>query len=371
MSSAAHAALATHSVASSAPTKKVQELWREVTSGELFASALHLSPERIRSASESARDVGHGMKDVWKNLEDGVRKTLHLPALERHVSPAGRDHIADIARTVGYGVGFAGAGVLAAAGVYKLASGVRTHQKAKVLDGLVDLTAGAAVAASVAAWGPGGLVLGPAAAVVGVLRGGCNAYAGYRAGASRDEIQGFLDAGNNAVVFARLVGTHVPALGVAAIILAPIAASVQLSRGYCDLSNGIAHKSNEKKVQGLADVCAAVGLAASAFGPLAVPGVALVGLGSAVKVLYQFSPRARRRMDRVVDRATPRLEKIVARTDRVVDPVLARIRVLIERATGVKRGDEPAPVPAVPAPNASQPQASPAPAVPDQTPSGQ
>lgn len=326
-----------------APGGRVHHIWDEVTSGELFASALHLSPDRIRRASEMARDVGNALKDVWKNLEDSVRKALDLPAIEHAVSPEDRERIASIARNVGMGVGLAGAGVLGAAGIYKLVAGIRRHERGGVLDGLVDLTAGAAVAASVAAVGPLGLVLGPLAATVGVARGGYNAWRGYRQGASRPEIQGFLDAGNNSLAFARLLGKQAPALGAAALVLAPMAATVQLARGYWDLSTGIREHVNEKKVQGLADVASAVGLALAVCGPLAVPGVALVGLSSAAKVLYQFNGKARRRMDRAVDRMTPRLEKVMGRVETVVDPVVNRVRGLVERVTGVHRGEDPAP----------------------------
>jgi hypothetical protein len=317
----------------------MEHLWREVTSGELFASALHLSPARIREAAGSARDVGNALKDVWKNADDTVRKALDLPVVEHRVSPHDRDHIVAVARTVGYGVGFAGAGVLGAAGAYKIASAIRHRSRAQLLDGLVDLGAGAAVAASVAAWAPGGLLLGPAAAALGIVRGGYNAWHGYRSGQTRNEIQGFLDAGNNAVAFSRLI----PALATGAMLLAPLAAGVQLCRGGWDLSRGIAEGSNEKKVQGLADVCAAVGLALSAAGPLAVPGVALVGVGSAVKVLYQFSPTARKKLDHAVERATPRLQPMMEKVEARVAPLLARARAVIEKVTGHKRGDEPAP----------------------------
>jgi len=353
------------SVIQTAPHKihSARDLWREVTSGELLDSALRLNPGKVHELGESARSVGNGLKDAWREVEDGARKVLHLPAVERRIDPQDRETIASVARGVGTAVGYGGAGVLALAGIAKLASGVRHHEKSRVLEGLVDLGGGAAVVAAVAAWGPGAAVLAPLAAALGGIRGGYNAWTGYRAGASRNEIQGFLDGSRAAATFCRLLGGSSGILATTSMVLGPIACGIQAARGFWDLSTGLKESNNEKKLQGLADVVTAVGMGLSLSGALTVPGVALVVVASAAKIGYQFSGRARRRLDHRLDRMTPTLGRVVGRLDRAVDPVLTRIRPWIERITGVHRGEdqEPGGAPAGPGTSPQPPTLTPQP----------
>lgn len=324
------------------PTAKEESdgFWREMLSGELFEVGLRLTPDKIHDSVEAAKSVGGALKGAWKDLEGHIRNVLSLPEVGERISPETRQRLTDTVVDVATYVGYTAAGIQGLAGLYKIVSGRKQGELARVLEGSLDLATSAVIATTIAGVPGVPLVLGPLAAVLGVTRGGYNALVGYRKGDSRHEIQGFLDSTRSLGIFFRLLGSLSPALATTGAILGPIAGAVQLSRGYYDLTTGIKEGSKKKQVQGLADVGTAVGLTMSLTGLGTIPGVALVAVSTGAKVLYQFNDRFQAWSDRRLDTLRPGLEKVTAKVDAAVEPLLEKVRPLIARWTGVERGSE-------------------------------
>lgn len=323
--------------------QKKESLWREVFSAELFEIGLKFRPEHLQTTIDAAKDLGGGLRDVWKDLKNKVSDVLDLPQLEQVVDPRTRERTTEVVLQVAQGLGYAAAGVQGLGGVYKLIRGSKTHNTGQKIDGLFDVTTSAAVATTIAGLGIVPLILGPVAATMGVVRGGYNAVAGFKEGDGRQEIQGVLDATRSASVGLRILGQSVAGFGVAGMILGPIAGAIQLARGYYDLSSGLAQESKPKQIQGLTDIATAVGLTAALTGVGTIPGIALVAVAMGTRVLYQFNDAFEAKADRVLERWTPGLERAVSNVDRVIEPLISKIRPLLESATGWNRGDGRAP----------------------------
>jgi hypothetical protein len=119
---------------------------------------------------------------------------------------------------------------------------------------------------------------------------------------------------------------------VAGIALAPVAGALQAGRGIHDLNIGLKNDDNKKQLKGLVDIATAVGTGlAFASGAAVIPGVALAVAATAVKVAYELSPRARKKIDPILDRMEPKLEKVVEKADQLSKPVRDAWRVLISR----------------------------------------
>ncbi len=321
--------------------KGKEGFWREVFSGELFEIGLKLRPDHLRDTVSAAKDVGTSLRDVWKDLKKKVGDVLEIPQVEQVIDPADRQKVTDVILTVARGLGYTAAGVQGLGGAYKLAKGVRTGNTGQKLEGLFDLTTSAAVATTIAGLGIVPLVMGPVAAAMGVARGSYNTVAGFKSGDGRQEIQGLLDTTRSASVGLRMLGQHVAGLGVAGAVLGPIAGAIQLSRGYYDLSTGLAKENKPKQVQGLSDIATAVGLTASLTGVGTIPGIALVAVAMGARVLYQFNDRFEAWADRKLDKWAPTLQKAVKGVDKVVEPIIAKVRPIVESLSGVHRGSEP------------------------------
>ncbi len=323
------------------PAKGKEGFWREVFSGELFEIGLKLRPDQLRDTVSAAKDVGTSLRDVWKDLKKKVGDVLEIPQVEQIIEPAEREKVTQVILSVARGLGYTAAGVQGIGGAYKLVKGVQTGNTGQKLEGLFDLTTSAAVATTIAGLGIVPLVMGPVAAAMGVARGSYNAVAGFKSGDGRQEIQGLLDATRSASVGLRMLGQHVAGLGVAGAVLGPIAGAIQLSRGYYDLSTGLAKESKPKQVQGLTDIATAVGLTASLTGVGTIPGIALVAVAMGSRVLYQFNDRFEAWADKKLDSWSPALQKVVSRVDKAIEPIITKVRPLIEAASGVGRGSEP------------------------------
>ena len=334
--------------------KKGKEgFWRELFSGELFEIGLKFRPDQLRDTVSAAKDVGTSLRDVWKDLKKKVGDVLEIPQVEQVIDPADREKVADVVLTVARGLGYTAAGVQGLGGAYKLVKGFKTGSTGQKLEGLFDLTTSAAVATTIAGLGVVPLVLGPLAATMGVARGAFNTVAGFKSGDARQEIQGLLDTTRSASVGLRMLGQHVGGLGVAGAVLGPIAGAIQLSRGYYDLSTGLAKKNKPKQVQGLTDIATAVGLTASLTGVGTIPGIALMAVAMGSRVLYQFNDRFEAWADRRLDKWEPGLNKAVKAVDRVVEPVIEKVRPLVETVIGVGRGSTPLPPSPIPLPAAA------------------
>lgn len=322
------------------PPEDKENFWREIFSGELFELGLKLTPDKINDTVEAARGLGEGLRDQWKDLRDKVSDVLKLPQVESVVSPEARQKTTEIVLTTAKGLGYGAAGIQAVGGFYKLATGFKLGDTARKLDGVFDLTTAAAIASAIAGAGPAPLILGPAAAALGVVRGGYNAVTGFRSNDTRHEIQGILDAGRSLSVGFRLLGEHSGGLALAGAILGPLAGAVQVGRGYFDLSSGLEEQNKQKQVQGLTDIASAVGLTMSVTGLGTIPGIALAGLAVGTRVLYQFNDGFKGWTDRRLEQMRPGLETTVEQVDKVVDPVVATVRPWVEKLTGWRRGDQ-------------------------------
>lgn len=299
--------------------------WREVASGELLQLMSRWRKEDVDSVARTAKDAGNAMKGVWDNLKDVVGKALGFPALRDRISPDTREDIASLASATAYGVGYAAAGVMGLAGVAKIASGRKKKDRQRVLDGLVDLAAAATIGVSVAGLGPVRAVVGPVAAALGVARGGYNATVGYRTTDARGEIQGVLDGTRAFGTLCQLLAGLSGVLGVVGVVLAPVAGALQVGRGYHDLNTGLKEGSNRKEINGLADIGVAVGTTMALTGIGTIPGIALTVASTAARVAYQFHGGSRKRLDRVIDRIEPGLQKAVNGLNRAAAPLVKRV----------------------------------------------
>jgi hypothetical protein len=321
-------------------TTKSEKFWRELFSGELFEIGLKLRPDHIHNTISAAKDLGTGLKDVWEDLRKKVLDVLELPQVERVLDPASRERTTEIILTVARGLGYTAAGVQGLGGVYKLINGYKKGNTSQKLDGLTDITTAGAVATTIAGLGIVPLIMGPVAAAMGVTRGAYNAVKGFKTGNARQEIQGLLDTTRSASVGLRLLGQHLAGLGLAGMVLGPIAGGIQFSRGYYDLSSGLAEKSKPKQVQGLTDIATAVGLTASLTGVGTIPGIALMAVAMGTRVLYQFNDRFENWMNKKLDKWEPGLTRATDKVGQIVDPMIERVRPLFEKVTGWHHGED-------------------------------
>lgn len=319
---------------------KAEKFWRELFSGELFEIGLKLRPDHIHQTVSAAKDLGVGLKDTWDDLRRKVLDFLKLPQVESVIDPASRERTTEIVLAVARGLGYSAAGVQGLGGIYKLARGIKKGNTSQKLDGLTDIATAGAVATTIAGLGIVPLVMGPVAAAMGVARSGYNAVAGFRTGNARQEIQGLLDTTRSASVCLRLLGQHVAGLGLAGMVLGPIAGGIQLSRGYYDLSSGLAEKSKPKQIQGLTDIATAVGLTASLTGVGTIPGIALMAVAMGTRVLYQFNDRFENWMNHKLDKWAPGLTKATDKVDKWTAPAIEKVRPLFEHVTGWHRGQD-------------------------------
>ena len=316
--------------------EKKKDWWHELTSGEILQASLHLSPARIHDAVDTTRDVGKSLGKSWTELKDKLLQVLHIPAIGNILSPEQRQHIADVALTVAAGVGYTAAGVQAFVGIAKLGSGVQEHNGLKRLEGCLDIATAGAIATTIGGMGIAPLILGPLAAALGVARGTAHAVAGRRSKDARHEVQGLLDGTRSAAVLGSLVGRYSAVMATAGAILGPVAGVIQITRGFIDLRQGLAQKSNAKEVQGLSDIGAAVGLTMCATGIGVIPGVVLTAGCVGARVLYQVSNRFAKRADKLMDRWEPGLEKAVNAVSRMTDPVVNWARPWIDKVIQAK-----------------------------------
>lgn len=322
------------------PTK-LDNFWHELTSGELLEASLRMTPEKLHGAVDASRDVGKAVSKAWGGLRDQVRELFDLPVIEEKIDPQTREKITGILLTAASVVGYSVAGVQGLAGVMKLKKGIEQKSTIKKLEGALDLATAGAIITTIAGAGPAPLVLIPLAATLGVARGTINAVAGYRHADGRKEVQGTLDALRSAGTMCALLASKHAAFTVGGAVLGPIAGAVQLARGYVDLETGLKTDNKPQILAGLSDVGSAVGLTLALTGVGTIPGVALTVASVGIRLGYQLSDKFEARVDRVLDRMKPGLQKSVDFLERkVVQPVLGFVRPLMDKVTGWEHGDQ-------------------------------
>lgn len=283
---------------------------------------LHFDHERIDDLSRLFKDFGGVLKDGWKFVRDVPKKILNHPIVADKVDQDDRDFWSDLGGQVGLIAGFTAAGGHALAGGVKLVSAVKRGHWGRGLDGLVDIASGTTLALAVAGLAGAKAIAAPIAATINMVRGGYNTAVGFRRGDKRKQLQGALDVTRSVSSFGRLLRHSSVALGVVGIAFAPIAGALQAGRGLHDVSTGLKNGDNKKEIKGLVDIATAVGTAlAFASGPAVIPGIALAVAANIVKVGYQLSPRVRKKVDKVLDKHEPKLQKLVDKTDRASAPI--------------------------------------------------
>lgn len=323
------------------PAKKDDGFWREMRE-DVRDYILHFDHERIDDFSRIFRGLGGALKDGWKIVRDFPKKILDHPIVADKVDKDDRDFWSELGGQVGVVAGFVAAGGHAVAGTLKLSSAVRRGHWGRGLDGLVDIASGTSLALAVAGLAGARAIVAPIAATINLVRGGFNTAVGFKRGDTRKQLQGSLDVARSASSLGRLLRHTSPALGVVGIAFAPVTGVLQAGRGLHDVATGIKNDDNKKQIKGLVDVATAVGTAmAFASGVAVIPGIALAVAANLVKVGYQVSPRFRKRVDRVLDKNEPRLQKLVSRSEHWSRPVVSVYRKLMSRL--IKDVDTPGP----------------------------
>jgi hypothetical protein len=312
--------------------------WHEVGLGSLLVDKLHLTPERINSTVESARDLGKTVAVAWPNLRSQVEKVMGHPLLDGKF-PQVSGHVEGAvmygAGALGYGV----AGIEGLAGAARLISGIRHGSKARILEGALDLTSGAAIAATIFGAGSLPLVLGPVAGGLGVARSAVRMAKAYQQAKPAEEVQAAMDGTRSAAVMATLIGYSYPGAKVFAQILGPVAAVVQGSRGYVSLSQGLKKDDKARQVAGLADLGTAVGLTLT-FNGLMVPGMAVTVASSAVHLAYQVLPSFEKATNATLGFFNVPMKVGMAAVDAVIDPIFTNMRKWIDAHSPWQHGEE-------------------------------
>jgi hypothetical protein len=313
--------------------------WNEVGLGPFLEKRLGLTPQRIDDTVEMSREMGKSIAMSWPNLREQVDGVLEHPQVPGWVTPG----VMGTTATLGYTV----AGIEAVAGAAKLIQGVRVRDKTQILGGMLDLTAGGAIAATLLGANPTALWLGPVAAGLGVARGAVHAVQGYKEADSAKEVQGFMDATRSAAVAATVAGYSYPALSVAASFFAPLAVFVQACRGHVRLSQGIKNEDRGQLVNGLTDLGTALGLTLT-FSGLGLPGLVLTVGSMSASLLHQTVPPFARAANAAMDHFKEPATKWVTAVDSVVDPVIAKIRHWVNELTPWQHGEDKPPPPPPP-----------------------
>lgn len=312
--------------------------------GQLLEKTFRLKPESIENTVDGARDLGKNLAMSWHNLDARLGKWIAHPVVDK-LNPLGQDKTSEALLSVATGVGFGVVAIEGLAGAAKLVHGVRHKSKSHLLEGFLDVTAGAAIASTLMGVGGWPLILGPIAAGLGVARGGVQAVKGYQAADPGKEVQGFLDSARSATVMCSLLSYNFPVAGTVGAFIGPLATAVQACRGYVLLRTGLEKADKNLQIDGLADIGTATGLTL-AFSGLAVPGIAVTVASAAAKLLYKVLPPAEWAGNKILDWAEKPLGAAVKVVELSIEPVFQKVRKFIDEHSPWQHGeDKPEPPP--------------------------
>ncbi|MBX3166518.1 MAG: TerB family tellurite resistance protein [Candidatus Eremiobacteraeota bacterium] len=299
------------------PPPQEESFWKEFDH-DVREFLLHADPDKFREFGQLVKTIGNAVRGVWKIVDpqDIVQDDPKW---------------ASISDTVGVAAGLTAAGGAAVLGITKLVRGFRAGHTGKKLDGLVDLGAATTLTLAALTLGTAKLVAAPLTATLNAVRGGYNVIRGFKQNDERKQLQGLLDISRSLGGFSRSFKRFSPILGVAGIVLAPVAGLLQTGRGVHDLSIGLKNDDKKRMVRGLADMATAVGTTmAFASGVAVVPGVVLAVAANVLKGAYQVSPRFRGWVNQKLDKHEARLEKFVHGADKVTKPFVKAWRRLLD-----------------------------------------
>ncbi len=321
--------------------KKETHFWREFRS-DVRDYLLYFDHENVDDFSRFFKTVGGALRGSWKSIRDIPERIMDHPIIADRVAQGDRDFWSDLGERVGLTAGFVAAGGHALSGALKLSSAVKEGHWGRGLDGLVDIASGSSLALAVAGLAGARAIVAPLAAAINMVRGGYNLVVGYKRHDERKQIQGALDLTRSAGSFGRLLKKRSPVFRAVGIGFAPVAGAFQAGRGLHDIAIGLKNNDNRKELRGLVDIATAVGTAlAFASGAAVIPGVALAVAANVVKLGYQFSPKFRKKVDKVIDKAEPVLQKVVDKVTDLSEPVVKAFRRFMGRF--VKKVDPEAP----------------------------
>jgi uncharacterized tellurite resistance protein B-like protein len=314
-----------------APSKKESSFWKE-RADEFRELLLFIDQDSLEDAGRIVKSVGSGLKGAWKQIKDIPSKVLDLPVISEKVDQDKQRQLVELGETLGRIAGFVATGGHALGGALKVVSGHQQKDKSRKLDGIMDMTTAATLGVTVAGLPGARAVLAPLAATFNIFRGGYNAKHGFKTNDERKQWQGLLDAVRSAGSVGRLLKSHGALFNVAGIALAPVAGALQAGRGIYDLNTGLKNDDNKKELKGLVDIATAVGTGlAFASGVAIIPGVALAVAANVLKITYELSPKARKKIDPILDRLEPKLAKMVEGAEKLSKPVREAWTKLIGR----------------------------------------
>jgi len=298
---------------------------KPVTADDVFDVTSRVT---LSDIMQSGRGVGNVFKGVAKHTEKVVGKVLDLPPVDERVSAGEETAIERGAEVVAESLGYAAAGLQGIGGVYKLLSHPEKRDATRVIDGTYDILRSVSSAAAVADLGARS-VLSPLATGFGGFRGVHRFVTGRRKDDDRMQVDGLLQSTRSASTLLHVLGGNVAPLETASKVLVPVAGALQVGRGYHDLSSGLKANSNKKELWGLTDIAKGLGWTIACSGLAPIPGVALTIAADASRIAYQVSPRARKRLDRGLDKAEPFLKKVLGKTDKVAEPLGRRLQSIL------------------------------------------
>lgn len=320
---------------------RVHGFWKD-RADDVRELLLLVDQEKLEDAGKLLKSVGSGLKGAWKQVRDIPSKLFDLPVVADKVGLDTQNTLVRIGESLGLTVGFVAAGGHALGGSLKVLSGHQQRETSRKLDGIMDIATAASLTATVAGFGGARAILAPLAAAFNIFRGGHNAAKGYKRNDERAQLQGTLDAVRSAGSLGRLLKKHAMFFRVAGIALAPVAGAIQAGRGLHNLSVGLKNSDNKRELNGLVDIATAVGTAlAFASGAAVIPGVALAVAANIAKIVYQVSPKARKKMDRWLDRCEPTLERMVDAAEKLSQPVQRAWKKLMSKL--IKQTEEEGP----------------------------
>lgn len=303
------------------PPDQEDPFWREF-GNDVREFLLHADPQKLQELSTLVKNVGSGLRQVWKLVRHLPERIMNHSAVKDDIDDKTRDNWLEWSERIGLVTGLTAAGGQALLGVTKLVRGFKQGHTSRQLDGLVDLATATTLALTVAGLGAARLVAAPIAAGFNVIRGAFNTVTGFKHNDERKELQGLLDMARAVGGIGRIFKNYSPLCQMMGIAFAPVAGGLQAGRGLYEVSVGLKNDDKKQVVRGLADVATAVGTTmAFASGVAVIPGVVLAVAANGLKVAYQVSPKFRGWVNRKLDKHEDKLVKLVERADKLTAPL--------------------------------------------------
>ena len=284
--------------------------------------------DTFQKASEAAPGLGQGIELAWSGLSQQVRQVSQMPVLNKLISVAQEQKVADVVTRGAQGLGLAAAAVSVGAGAVKLIEHGNASQK---LEGCFDVATGGAIAATLVGCSAAALVMAPVAAVCGVVGGGMALLHGNEAGDAKAATQGALNGSRALAVACSRMGEVSRPLAIAGNLVGGLAAGIQMVRGAIELDRGVRTHQLSGEIDGLSDMGISAGLLLASTGVGIIPGVALMAVAGATPVLYSLSKAFHGWADKELQAHQGGLQGVVDRGEKLVHPLASGIRTGLDK----------------------------------------